>query len=107
MAVTDAPWDGAASNYSSTEDYCSACLLDLNEPGEKKTQDNCKLPIKTSSGAINKNALSAAAGALAGARGGLKNVSPADKKKAARALIRAYGEAKMDVPPSLKQIAGS
>ena len=107
MAITDRPWDGSASRWPDTASYCSSCLIDTNPSGEDKTQDNCKLPIKEPGGDINKNALGAAAGALAGARGGLKNVSPADKKKAARALIRAYGEAKMDVPPSLKSIAGS
>lgn len=105
MAVTDKPWDGSASRYPDTDAFCSACLIDTNESGKDKVQSNCKLPIKEPSGDINKNALGSAAAALAGARGGLKDVSPADKKKAARALMRAYGEAKMDVPPSLKNMA--
>ena len=110
MAITDKPWDGSASRWPDTASYCASCLIDLNPSGtdgDKKTQDNCKLPIREPNGDINSNALGSAAGALAGARGGLKGVSPADRKKAARALIRAYGEAKMDVPPSLKSIAGS
>ncbi|MGH2480248.1 MAG: hypothetical protein ACRDHW_11380 [Ktedonobacteraceae bacterium] len=69
---------------------------------EDWTQDNCKLPVKTPDGDYNTNALSAAAGALAGARNALKDVSAADKAKAARALKNLYTQAKMDIPPSLK-----
>ncbi len=105
MAVTSKSWDGSASRYPDSSAYCSACLIDTNAPGADKVQANCKLPIREPNGDINSNALSAAAAALAGARGGLKDVSPADKKKAAKALMRAYGEAKMDVPPSLKNMA--
>lgn len=104
MAVVDKPWDGSASRYPSTEAYCAACAIDLNEPGAKKTQDNCKLPYKEPGGAINKNALGAAAAALAGARGGVQAPAAA-KKAAARKLRAAYGEVKMDVPDSLKNMA--
>ena len=105
MAISNAAWDGSASNYADTNAYCSACLLDLNAPGEKKTQDNCKLPYKMPNGDINTNALSAAAGALNGARNSLTGVSPAAKKKAAKALIRAYQEAQLTPPDSLKNMA--
>ncbi len=107
MAVVDKPWDGSASRWPDTDAYCASCLIDTNPPGKPKIQANCKLPIKEPGGDINKNALGAAAAALAGARGGIKGVSPADKAKAARALIRAYNEAKMDVPDSLRRMAGS
>jgi hypothetical protein len=105
MAIDEGAWDGAASNYSDTAHYCSACLIDLNTAGEDKTQANCKLPVKTPSGATNRNAVHAAAAALAGGRGGV-NAPPADKKKAARALMRLYGELKEDPPDSLKRLAG-
>lgn len=104
MAVTDKAWDGSASRWPSTESYCKSCLLDTNPPGEKKVQSNCKLPIREPDGTINKNALGAASAALAGARGGI-SASSADKKSAAKALIRAYNEAKMDVPDSLKRMS--
>ena len=102
---SDAAWDGAASNYSDTAAYCSACLIDLNEAGADKVQAKCKLPIRTPSGAVNKNALRAAAAALMGARGGVE-APPADKKKAARTLMRLMREAQMDVGDSLKNLAG-
>ncbi len=103
MAISDAPWDGAASNYRDTNAYCAACLIDENESGDK-TQDNCKLPVKTPDGAINRNAVHAAAAALAGGRGGVK-ASPASKKAAARKLVRLYGELKEPPPNSIKNMA--
>jgi hypothetical protein len=57
-------------------------------------------------GDINTNALGAASAALAGARGGLRGVSTQDKKGAARKLLKAYDEAQMSPPDSLKKIAG-
>lgn len=104
MAITDKPWNGAASKYSDTNAYCRACLVDLNTPGQDKTQDNCKLPIREENGDINVNALPAALGALNGARSDIKLPVTA-KKKAAKALLRAYREAKLDVPDSLKNMA--
>jgi hypothetical protein len=106
MAISDAPWDGSASNYKDTASYCSACLIDLNPSGQDKTQANCKLPVKMPNGNVNKNALGAAAAALAGARGGVQAPS-AEKIKAAKALLRYYSQAQMDPPDSLKRIAGS
>jgi hypothetical protein len=105
MAVTDKAWDGSASRWPDTDGYCKSCLIDTNQAGQDKIQANCKLPIREPNGDINKNALPAALGALMGARNKLTNVSPADKKKAARALMSAYREAQMDVPDSLKNLA--
>ena len=105
MAITDKAWDGSASRFADTNAYCASCLIDTNEPGKDKVQSNCKLPVKEPNGDVNSNAVHAAAAALAGGRGGV-NASPADKKKAARALVRYYGQMKEDCPPSLKNIAG-
>lgn len=105
MAYTDAKWDGAASNYKDSDAFCAACLIDTNPDGKDKIQANCKLPVKTPDGDVNTNALGAAAAALAGARGGLKDVSPADKKAAAKKLISYYNGAKMTPPDSLKRMA--
>jgi len=104
-SISDAPWDGSASDYDSAESYCSACLIDLNESGSQKTKDACKLPIRTPSGAINRNAVHAAAAALAGGRGGVQ-APPAAKKAAARKLVSLYGQLKEDPPDSIKNMAG-
>lgn len=104
MAITNKPWDGSASKYTDTAAYCAACLIDTNDPGGDKVQSKCKLPVKEPNGDVNANAVHAAVAALAGGRGGV-DASPADKKAAARALVRYYGQMKEDVPPSLKSMA--
>jgi hypothetical protein len=53
------------------------------------------------------NALGAAAGALAGGRAPLANVTAAMKATAARKLIRYYGAAGVEPPTGLRKLAGS
>jgi hypothetical protein len=105
MPFTEKSWDGSASRYRDTDEYCRACLIDVNPPGEDKTQAKCKLPIKEPDGTYNKNALRAAAAALLGARGGVE--APQDeKRKAARKLLRLMKEAGMEAGESLRRLAG-
>jgi len=54
MAVSDAPWDGAPSQWKDTDAYCASCALDLNPAGKPKTQDNCKLPYTFPNGDISR-----------------------------------------------------
>lgn len=103
-AVVDRPWDGSPSRFTD-EQYQRSCLIDRG--GDAPVKQRCSLPIREPNGDINKNALGAAAAVLAGGRGGLSGVSPAQKASAARALIRAYGEADMEPPESLRRAAGS
>jgi hypothetical protein len=99
------PWGQfSESDYRDAEHFCSSSLIDLNEPGQEKIKAKCKLPVKEPGGAINKNALSAAAAALAGARGGV-DAPLEEKRKAARKLVRLYHEADMEPPESLLRIA--
>jgi hypothetical protein len=105
MATTDKAWDGSASRWPDAKSYCSACLVDTTPDGQDQTKSNCKLPYKEPDGTINTNALSSAAAVLNGGMGGLKGVSPADRKSAAKKLISAYSEAQMTPPDSLKRIA--
>jgi len=73
MPFSDKPWGAISdSDYRDASHFCSACLIDLNEPGQEKTKANCKLPIKEPGGVYNRNAIHAAAAALAGARGGVQ-----------------------------------
>ena len=105
MAVSDAAWDGSASKYDSTADYCNACAINMNTgPSSGWVQAKAKLPYKEPGGAINRNGVHAAAAALAGGRGGV--LAPMSvKKAAARKLVSAYGELNEDPPPSLKSLA--
>lgn len=81
----DKPWDGSASRWPTPEAYCSACLIDLNPPGEPKSKARCYLPVKEPGGAYNKAALRAAASVLGGGRGGV-NVPDDEKAKARRRI---------------------
>jgi hypothetical protein len=101
MAISDKPWNGAASNYSSTDAYCSACLIDENESGQDKVQSKCHLPVKTPDGAISRNGVHAAAARLMQTK-----TSPANKKAAARKLRGLYRQLK-ETPPESIQNMGS
>jgi len=105
MPFTDKPWNGAASKYRDTDEYCGACLIDINPPGEDKIQANCKLPIKEPDGTYNRNALRAAAAALMGARGGV-DAPQEEKRKAARKLLRLMKEAGIEAGESLRRLSG-
>ena len=105
VAMSTKPWGSFSAGDYSDAQWSAACLIHRAGPGTPKQTDS--LPVKEPDGTVNINAIHAAAGALAGARGGLKGVSPADKKKAARALSRLYGEAKEPPPDSLKRLAAS
>jgi len=105
MPFSDKPWGSISeSDYKDADAFCAACLIDLNKPGQEKTKANCKLPIKEPNGTYNRNAIHAAAAALAGARGGVQ-APPEEKRKAARKLIRLYQEMKEEPPESLRRLA--
>lgn len=106
-------WDGSPSNYDSTEDYCSACLIDVNPEGETKIQALCKLPVKQpGSSSIDPEGLQAAAGG----RGITQVTKPGNVdqstwdsavKKAANEIISAYQSVLgRDAPASVYEVAG-
>ena len=107
MAVSDAQWDGSASNYEDAASYCQACLINENTGDSKDwTKDACSLPYKFPNGDISRNGCHSAASVLAGGMGGVK-AAPALRKSAARKLLKVYtGDLKEDPPDSLKKIAG-
>lgn len=107
MAVSTAAWNGDAGRFTDSQ-WASSCILDMADcsAGMKSmtAKQRYKLPIREPGGAINAHALGAAAAALAGARSPLKACSAA-QAAAARKLLRAYSEADMTPPDSLKQRA--
>jgi len=103
-AVVRKPWNGDASRFEDDQ-YRRSCLIDRG--GDAPVKERCSLPVLEPNGDVNTNALGAAAAVLSGARGGLKGVSAADKAKAARKLMRYYGQADMDPPVSLRRVAAS
>lgn len=102
-AVTRKPWDGSPARFSD-EQYQQSCLL--CRAGDAPPKERCSLPVLEPDGDLNVNALGAAAAALAGARGGVRNATPEQKAAAARKLRRLYARAEMDPPASLMAMAG-
>jgi len=101
MAVSNRPWgEISESDYPSPAAFCSACLIDENEPGADKVKSNCKLPVREPGGALNRNGVHAAAQRLSATQ-----ASPAAKAAAARKLVRLYGELKEDPPESVSRMA--
>jgi HK97 family phage prohead protease len=99
------PWGNFTEADYTPEQWRRACLIDTGE-GEADSKARYKLPVREPGGALNVGGVHAAAGALAGARGGLKAPTEA-KRKAARALIRLYGEIDEEPPDSLRTLAGA
>lgn len=102
--VSDKKWSGGSASYANPADYCKACLIDESTDGAK-TATACKLPVYEPNGALNRNAVHAAAAALSGARGGV-NASADAKRSAARKLVALYRKLGEDAPANLKRVAG-
>lgn len=100
--ISEKPWSEYTKADYTNDQWHAACLIHLHD-GAPTTKSECKLPIKTPHGVLNRNGVHAAAAALAGARGGLKGVSAEQKKKAANALKRYYNELDEEPPESLAQ----
>lgn len=93
-------WDGSASNYDTTADYCDACLINLNEGDrEEWTQVNCKLPVRgpgDSQDTYVRQAVYAAAQRI-----NQTDAPEMELQRAARELVRVYDEMGEDAPESL------
>jgi HK97 family phage prohead protease len=104
MATTASAWDGSPARF--TDDQYRRSALLCRGSGSPPKQD-CSLPVLEPDGTLNVNALGAAAAALAGGRGGLANVTAAQRAAAARRLVRYYNAAKRELPASLVALARS
>jgi ribosomal protein S18 acetylase RimI-like enzyme len=100
--ISEEAWSNYTKADYTLEQWHAACLIHVHE-GDPTSKSQCKLPVKTPDGALNRNGVHAAAAALAGARGGLKGVSADQKKKAGNALKRYYAQLDEDPPESLTQ----
>lgn len=112
-------WDGSPSNYSSTEAYCDACLINVNaaagnEDVDDWTQSLCKLPVREEGDASN---VFVAQGVFAasGGRGISAVTKPADApetswnagvRQAANQLIDAYEQMDRVAPANVWDAAG-
>jgi len=97
--ISEKPWSDYTEADYSIEQWHSACLVHQHT-GAPTSKSQCKLPVKTPNGALNRNGVHAAAAALAGARSPLK-ASSEQKASAANALRRYYSQLGEKPPPSL------
>ncbi len=103
MAVSNKPWGQFSAADYTPEQWRRACLIHMGPNSDNKADH--KLPVREPDGTLNRNGVHAAAAVLAGARGGV-DASPEQKRGAARALIRIYGELNEEPPESLRRLAG-
>jgi hypothetical protein len=101
LHISERPWSDYTEADYTIEQWHAACLIHLHD-GPPTSKSQCKLPVKTPNGALNRNGVHAAAAALAGARSPLK-ASSEQKAKAASALRRFYSQLEETPPDSLKQ----
>jgi ribosomal protein S18 acetylase RimI-like enzyme len=99
--VSEKPWSDYKRSDYSVEQWHRACLIHLHS-GDPTSKSQCKLPVRTPEGTLNRNGVHAAAAALAGARGGVQ-APPGQTATAKAALKRAYGQLDEEPPSSLQQ----
>jgi len=107
VVVSNRPWGQFTdADYSTAAAKCAASLINLNTgPSSGWTKGACKLPYKEPGGDINRAGVHAAAGVLAGARGGV-DAPPEAKRAAARRLVAIYRrDLREDPPESLIRLA--
>lgn len=101
--ATNAPWDGSASRFTD-EQYARSCVLDrakCGDVGDMSAKQRYSLPIREPGGALNRNAVHAAA-----ARISQVQACGAAIASAKNALRRAYGELGEDAPEAVKEYLG-
>lgn len=97
--ASNAPWDGSASRFT-PEQYKRSCLIDKGT-GDPDDKERYALPVLEPDGALNANAVVAAAGRI-----GQVQVSPDKKQAAAKRLVSLYHQIDKDPPPDLVKLAG-
>lgn len=101
LHISEKPWSDYTKADYTIEQWHAACLIHQHQ-GPPTSKSQCKLPVKTPGGALNRNGVHAAAAALAGARGGVQ-ASSEEKAKAASALRGYYKQLGETPPDSLAQ----
>lgn len=102
VKASTAPWDGSAGRFTD-EQYARSAILDRAKCGEQgknlPAKQRYSLPIREPGGALNANAVHAAAGRI-----NQVDACGAAKASAKNALRRAYGELGEEAPDSLKHL---
>jgi len=98
--VSDTPWSKFSQSDYSDEQWQRACVLDRGADAGGTAKQRYALPVREPGGALNRNGVHSAAGALAGSRGGV-TASPEAKRSAARKLLSLYKQIGDEPPDSL------
>jgi len=102
--VSNTPWSQFSQADYDISQWRRACLIDSGV-GNPDSKDRYKLPVREPGGALNRNAIHAAAGGHGVSA--VTGVSKDKKKAAARKLAALYrNELGEDPPPSLVSMAG-
>ena len=104
-AASATPWGHVPQAVSTPASISASRGLQPHPGGVPDTKDQCKLPVREPGGALNRNGVHAAAGAIGGSRGGV-SASAEQKAKAKAALRGLYGTLNEDPPDSIKAAAG-
>jgi hypothetical protein len=104
MAISNKPWGSITRADYDDAQWSRACLIHRTGPGTAKENDS--LPVYEPNGDLNRNGVFAAAARLAGAGGGVKGATPAEKQGAARRLLSLYREIGAKAPDSIRRMAG-
>jgi hypothetical protein len=97
--ISEKPWSEYTKADYTPEQWHRSCLIHQHTDAPT-SKDQCKLPVRTPNGVVNRNGVHAAAAALAGARGGVQ-ASSDEISSAKTALVRLYGQLGEDPPDSL------
>jgi hypothetical protein len=90
------PWSEYTSADYTIEQWHKACLIHQHD-GAPTSKGQCKIPVRTPNGAVNKNGVHAAMAALNGARGGVQATT--DEKMKARGQLSALYKQLGEEPP--------
>jgi ribosomal protein S18 acetylase RimI-like enzyme len=99
--LSEAPWSNYSAADYTVEQWHRACLIHQHQ-GPPTNKNQCKLPVRTPDGTVNRNGVHAAAAALAGARGGV-HASISQIAQAKAALKRLYSQLNEEAPSSMAQ----
>jgi hypothetical protein len=94
--IDEKPWSNYSESDYSPQQWHDACLIHLHS-GDPTNKADCKLPVRTPAGTINRAGVHAAASALAGGRGGVD--APASEKSSAKAALRGLYKQLGETPP--------
>jgi hypothetical protein len=94
--ISERPWSTYTKADYTPEQWHRACLIHQHQ-GAPTSKNQCKIPVRTPNGALNRNGVHAAMAALNGARGGV-DATTDEKMRARGALSKLYKQLGEEAP---------